>query len=95
MTIGETISKVRKEKGLKQKDLAINCEISQTYLSQIESGTKTPSLEVLEKISEGLSIPFPILSFLSLDESLISEEKKTAYNAMKPIINGIIKELFM
>jgi XRE family transcriptional regulator, regulator of sulfur utilization len=95
MTIGETISKVRKEKNLKQKDLAASCKISQTYLSQIEKGTKIPTLDVLEKISNGLAMPYPVLSFLSLDESSIAEEKRVAYNSMKPIINGIIKELFM
>lgn len=95
MTIGETISKVRREKDIKQKDLAASCKISQTYLSQIEKGAKTPTLEILERISEGLSMPYPVLSFLSLDENSIAEDKKVAYNSMKPIINGIIKELFM
>lgn len=95
MTIGETITKVRKDKDIKQKDLAASCNISQTYLSQIEKGFKIPTIDVLERISAGLGIPYPVLSFLSLDEGSIAEEKRVAYNSMKPIINGIIKELFM
>jgi transcriptional regulator with XRE-family HTH domain len=35
MDIGQTILRVRKEKGIKQKDLAKGAGISSTYLSQI------------------------------------------------------------
>lgn len=94
MNIGETIKILRKEKNIKQLDLAESSGISQTYLSQIEKGTKTPTIDVLEKISTNLGLPYPVLSFLSLDTNSISAEKKEIYNRFEPVISGLIKEIF-
>ena len=94
MNIGATIKTLRKEKNIKQIDLAQNCGISQTYLSQIEKGLKIPTIDVLEKISTNLGLPYPVLSFLTLDTSNISEDKKEIYNKFQPVISGLIKEIF-
>ncbi|MCX6328144.1 MAG: helix-turn-helix transcriptional regulator, partial [Bacteroidia bacterium] len=66
MDIGPTILRLRKEKGIKQKDLARGAGISATYLSQIEKGLRVPRLDILEKISNEINVPLSILSFLSL-----------------------------
>ncbi len=95
MEIGATIKHLRQEKGIKQVELANQSQISQTYLSQIEKGLKTPKLDVLEKISKVLNIPLPILSFLSLDKDMIAEEKRELYDKMMPPVKNIVKELFM
>lgn len=94
MDIGPTILRVRKEKGIKQKDLARGAGISPTYLSQIEKGQRIPRLDILEKISVEINVPLSILSFLSLDIDSIPEDKKYAYNQVKPLLDGLVEKIF-
>ncbi len=95
MKIGLTIRRLRKEKGIQQKDFAEMCGISQTYLSQIEKGRKTPTLDMLEKISKALKIPFPVLSFLSLSEDLVPEEKRDLYKRVEPLMHSLVEDVFL
>lgn len=43
MNVGESIRKIRKERGLKQTDVARDLEISQSYLSMVENGREIPT----------------------------------------------------
>lgn len=97
MNIGETIKEIRKRKGLSQQELAKLSGISQTYLSQIEKmGIRNPSLEILHKISTALDLPFPVLSFLTLDYSDIAKDKLPAFKKhIEPAVNALIKEFFL
>lgn len=52
----EIIKNRRIEKGVSQNKLAKELGITQTFMSEIESGRKTPSLEVLYKICDSLDI---------------------------------------
>ena len=52
----EVIRKHRKEKGLSQNALSKRVGISQAFVNEIESGRKSPSIEVLAKICEVLDI---------------------------------------
>lgn len=54
--IGKRIKKARKTLKITQSDLAATCDICDTYLSYIESGIKTPSLEVIDKLASALGI---------------------------------------
>lgn len=56
-----------------QKDLAEKLKISRSYLSEIESGKKTPTLEIIIKYSEQFDIPLSSIMFFS--ESMDSGEK--------------------
>ncbi len=42
-------------KGLSQEDLAKLANVDRSYISQIESGKKTPSISVLERIAGALN----------------------------------------
>jgi transcriptional regulator with XRE-family HTH domain len=55
--LGDRISNLREKKGLTQAELARAAGISQPSISQIEAGTRVPSLRVLLSISRGLGIP--------------------------------------
>ena len=46
----------RKEKGLSQKQLALQAGITQPFMNEIESGKKKPSIDVLFKLCEVLDI---------------------------------------
>jgi transcriptional regulator with XRE-family HTH domain len=52
--IGKRIKEVRTAKKMPQMLLAEKCDISVSYLSYIECGRKTPSLEVIIKIAREL-----------------------------------------
>lgn len=45
--IGRNIRNIRHQLGMKQKDLANSLNISYGYLSEVESGKKSPGLEVV------------------------------------------------
>jgi len=52
LNFGDQLKKYRKQNKLSQKRLAEMLEISRSYLSELESGKKTPSFELEERISE-------------------------------------------
>lgn len=57
MSVGELIKKHRKEKKITLKELGGMVNLSYSYLSQIESGTRQPSPNILERLSEALNVP--------------------------------------
>lgn len=95
MDLGSTIKNIRKQKGIKQNSFAKQCDISQTYLSQIENNAKEPNISTLRIISGNLGIPLPALFFLSLDTKDIKPEKRKAYKHLAPSLQSMIAEFFI
>lgn len=56
MHLPENVRAVREELGMSQRQLADDAEISTAYMSQIESGAKLPSLDVLERLAFALEV---------------------------------------
>ncbi len=52
--IGKRIQQVRKERGLTQEQLSQMVDLSPNYLSNVETGVKTPKLETLIEIINAL-----------------------------------------
>lgn len=92
MNIGETIKSIRKSKGIRQNSFATLCDISQTYLSQIESNQKEPNISTLKVICSNLKISLPILFFLALDENDIPDRKKDAFAIISPTVKTLLSE---
>lgn len=59
--VGETLRKIRKERGISLQELADITEVSKLTLSNIERGEANPSLTVIWKIANGLTIPISAL----------------------------------
>jgi transcriptional regulator with XRE-family HTH domain len=95
MNIGNAIKELRQQKGLKQTDFAVQCGLSQSYLSSIEKGRKEPTLSILKQIANALSIPMPVLVFFSLDKEDIAESKQEAFSMLEPSIKGLISDVFV
>ena len=95
MDIGNAIKTIRESASLNQGDLANKLGIAQSYLSNIETGRKKPSLRLLEKIAKTVNVPLPILFWLCADRNDISEEKRIAYDILKPALDSAILEIFM
>jgi hypothetical protein len=54
--VGMNIRKYRILKKYSQEDLAMKCNLHRTYISSIELGKKSPSLNVLDNIAKQLDI---------------------------------------
>ncbi|WP_376777234.1 helix-turn-helix domain-containing protein [Flavobacterium covae] len=94
MNLGTVIKNIRKQKGQTQQEFALNCGITQTYLSQIENNSKEPNLSTLKEISNNLDLPLPILFYLSLNEDDISPEKREAFEKINPSVKTLINDFF-
>lgn len=55
-TLGAFIISKRKEKKFSARQLAIKCNISAPYMCDIENGKRTPTFEVLQRISSVLEM---------------------------------------
>lgn len=58
--IGRKVKEERLRKGLKQRELAHEAGISNTYLSDVEVGRTTPSIKTLDKISRALKVDMKV-----------------------------------
>ncbi|MGL5174922.1 MAG: helix-turn-helix domain-containing protein [Cetobacterium sp.] len=67
MSIGERIKKSRNEKSLSLRELATMVDLSASFLSQIEQGKASPSIENLKKIANSLDVR---VSYLIEDEEV-------------------------
>ena len=59
--LGMRIRYLRKQKGLSQEDLALEACINKNYLSDLERGTRNPTVIILEKIAEALGVDLATL----------------------------------
>ncbi|KIL49236.1 helix-turn-helix domain-containing protein [Jeotgalibacillus soli] len=59
--VGSTLRRIRKNKGLSLQELAQLTDVSKLTLGNIERGEANPSLSVIWKIANGLSIPISVL----------------------------------
>ena len=59
----------RKRLSLTQAELAELCNIATNYMSEIETGKKFPSIELIQLIAEALKIP-PHLLFVDTTEEI-------------------------
>ncbi|MES0863742.1 helix-turn-helix transcriptional regulator [Ruegeria sp. SCPT10] len=54
--VGRNLKKYRKEAGLSQEGLALECGLHRTYVSGVERGVRNPTVVVLEQLSKPLGI---------------------------------------
>ncbi|GAB0481671.1 hypothetical protein KML24007_04170 [Alistipes indistinctus] len=94
MDIGSVIRDFRKKKKISQTQLAKLSNITQTYLSQIENNQKEPTIPTLKAIAEGLSIPLPVLLFMSIENADIPENKREAYGVISPSVKSLLDTFF-
>ncbi len=63
--LAEAIRLIRVFHDMKQNELAARLGISKSYLSEIESGKKAPSVEIIQKYSSEFQIPASSILFFS------------------------------
>ncbi len=53
---GPKLRKVRRARGMSQGDLADKAEINRSYLSMIENGHSSPTMDVVSRLAAGLGV---------------------------------------
>lgn len=92
--VGTGITLIRKKRNLSQIDLANKANMSNVYLSKIENNVNQPSLIVLQKLADALKTNVAVFFWMGLTREEISEEKKKAFDILKPSIDETINEIF-
>jgi transcriptional regulator with XRE-family HTH domain len=59
--LGRNVRRLRQQRGMTQEELAFEAEIDLTYMGGIERGRRNPSLIVMARIADALSVPLPKL----------------------------------
>jgi transcriptional regulator with XRE-family HTH domain len=59
--LAKNIRRLRQQRKLTQEQLAFEAKIDLTYMGGIERGRRNPSLMVMARIAEALSVPLPKL----------------------------------
>jgi transcriptional regulator with XRE-family HTH domain len=59
--LGRNVRRLRQQKRLTQEELAFEAKIDLTYMGGIERGKRNPSLLVMVRIADALSVPLPRL----------------------------------
>ena len=77
-TFGKKLSELRKEKGLSQEQLATDLNISQSSISNYESGTTKPDTDILQKIAEYFKVP--IAYFFSDEKNIFYTNENNGGN---------------
>ncbi len=96
--LSEALRLLRVYHDLKQKELAERLGLSNSHVSEIESGQKTPSMEVIAKYAEAFNIPVSSIMFFAeqIDVSNGSDAvEKRAKNAIASKIIGFLKAIEM
>jgi transcriptional regulator with XRE-family HTH domain len=62
VALGRAINSIRKEKGLRQEDLAERASLHESYISVLESGQRNPTWSAVRRISDGLEVPLSELA---------------------------------
>ncbi|CAM8459880.1 helix-turn-helix domain-containing protein [Candidatus Methylopumilus universalis] len=65
---GRALKKIRVRKKLTQESLSLQADLARVYISELEYGKKTPSIETVFKISKALNIKCSKLMDLTEEE---------------------------
>jgi transcriptional regulator with XRE-family HTH domain len=65
---GRALKKIRLKKKLTQENLSLEAQLARVYISELEYGKKTPSIETIFKISKALNVKCSRLMDLTEEE---------------------------
>jgi transcriptional regulator with XRE-family HTH domain len=74
MKIGKKLLLIRKSKKISQAELSLLSGISQSYISDLETEKKTPTLNVIAKLANGLNCS--VLDLIEIEKKQTGKEKE-------------------
>lgn len=86
--LNEALRLIRVYHDMRQSELAEKLGISKSYLSEIEKGTKKPTLDLLEKYADLFRVPVSSIMFFSENMN-----KDRAYEKARGFVAGKIIRL--
>jgi len=96
MNIGATITKLRKNKGLSQKELAKMCGLSTTSMNQIENGRFNPTYTTLTDIASALHTDAALIYFMSCEPGKeMPEGKKELFEYVRSFVVIMFESFYL
>ena len=89
--VGRRLRQLREERNLTQEKLAYECDRSKSYVCEIESGKKVPSLAALGAFADRLGVRvFDLLVFPDdgVRERLVDATRRLAPSAISELLAG-------
>lgn len=93
MNLALGVLEVRKRLGISQGLLAKEAGISQTFLSQIETGKRNYSLTMINKLMEALPVANIKIIYASILIEDIAIMNRGKYRILKPILDKILEQI--
>ena len=60
--LGRNVRDLRRSKGLSQEQLALETDMKRSYVSDLERGTRNPSVKAIERLAKSLGVePWTLL----------------------------------
>jgi transcriptional regulator with XRE-family HTH domain len=81
MNIGHMLKLLRTAANIKQRDLAHKVGMKGNYLSLVESGKRTPSISLLQRLAKALDVPLSLL-FLEIE----ADHNKSSLKDRAPLL---------
>lgn len=81
-TVGDTIRDIRKAKKIKQKELALMCNLSTNSIVNIEHGYHEPTTDTLKIICHALDVSEAVFVLNRITEEDFKEGQKILFKAM-------------
>lgn len=91
MNVGESIKNIRQNRKLSRKELSDISNVSPGYIEEIESGKKTPTIDILYKLSTALSVT--ISELVGEKEPSLTPELKELLENVKSLPPGTVNLL--
>jgi transcriptional regulator with XRE-family HTH domain len=92
--LSANIKALRKNRGLTQEGLAERVNTATTYIAMIESGRRTPSFKMIERIAEVLRVEAPeLFTMKNYPAESSADIRKDLMNRFDQFLRAVDKEL--
>ncbi|MCR5613290.1 helix-turn-helix transcriptional regulator [Treponema sp.] len=89
--VSENIKTLRKKLGWSQEFLAEKTGVSAPYITQIEVGKRTPSLDIVEKLASALGVEYKVL--FDTDTENVPDSEFSKHILESKLITAITKTI--
>lgn len=74
--LGANVRRLRRERGISQETLALDAGMKRSYVSDLERGTRNPSVNALGRLAEALEVAPHILLIKAVNGGTEAELEK-------------------
>ncbi len=95
--IAERLREIRREKRINQGELANRARINRSYLSSVENGKSSPTIEVVERLANGLGVTIGKLMYAGSSKHYTydSDDEFEMYDGLKQLLESEDEMLLM